>query len=249
MGKLLYTLSLVVCFSSFGQKGIYFPGDDVLSIEIPTKIDKLYGYPSNDELHPEAVEYYNLATPIIASQPNQAILLFKKAINKDPHFVQAIDNLAKTYRFIEEYNLAIEYYLLSQKIFPKGNTAYQNLAVVYCIQKQWNKAIEQYNILISNYPNDPEGYYGLAQVYLNIEDDSLVLALKNAKKALSLYLTNPTNYISDSYLQVGLIHYYRKEKNLAKKYLKNAKKKFDENDMSERFSEFDSILESLYQTN
>jgi len=246
MEKLIYALALLFCFSSFGQKGIYIPEDDVLSIEVPTKMDNLYGYPSYDELDSEAVAYYNLATPIIASQPNQAILLFKKAINKDPYFVQAIDNLAKTYRFIKEYNLAIKYYLLSQKIFPKGNTAYQNLAVVYSIQKEWDKAIEQYNILISNFPNNPEGYYGLANVYLNIEDDSLILALKNAKKALNLYLTNPTNYISDSYLQVGLIHYYRKETSLAKKYLKIAKEKFDENNMSERFSEFNSILESLY---
>ena len=245
MKKILFTLLLLISFSSFGQTGIYIPGDDVLSIEVPTKIDKLYGYPSFDELDSEAVAYYNLATSLIASQPNQAILLFKKAINKEPNFVQAIDNLGKTYRFLEEYNLAIKYYLLSQKIFPGGNTAYQNLAVVYSVQEKWNKAIEQYDILISKFPDDPEGYYGLAGVYFRIENDSLVLALKNAKKALSLYLTNPPKYIYDSYLQVGLIYYYRKEKSLAKKHLEIAKEKFDENNMSERFTKYDALLKSL----
>ena len=36
------------------------------------------------------------------------------------------------------------------------------------------------------------------------------IALKNASKALELYKKNPTNYIGDSYGQVGLIYYYTK---------------------------------------
>ena len=51
----------------------------------------------------------------------------------------------------------------------------------------------------------------------------LDLALSNALIAPELYEKNPPNYIYDSYLQVGLIYCYRKEKSLAKKYLKIAK--------------------------
>ena len=242
--KKLILLLLFIPLVFFAQEGKYNPIDDVVTIEIPQNVDELRGYPTFDELDPEAITFFNLATELISSKPNQAIILFKKAINKDPYFVQAYDNLAKTYRELEEYDLAIKYYLLSQKIYPWGNSSFQNLAVVYTFQKDWSKAINQYEKLISLYPDDPEGYYGLANLYLKIETN-LSKALSNAKKALTLYEINPPNYIGDSYAQVGLIYYYRGEKEFAKKYLKKAKAKYIENNLSNIFTKYESILNSL----
>ena len=255
MKKILFALALLVSFSSFAQTGVistefasinpatYNPDDDVLSIEIPTNLDELRGYPSANELDSEAIIWYNLATNLIITKPNQAIILFKKAINKDPYFVQAYDNLAKTYRTLEEYDLAAKYYLLSQEIFPKGSSAYQNLAVVYNKQGKWKEAIRQYEMVISINTDNPEGYYGLAAIYLDTED--FMLALKNAKKALSLYKTNPPNYIGDSYAQIGLIYFYTGQSVLAKEYLETAKVKYEENNLSYLFSKFVALLDVL----
>jgi|TARA_B110000259_G_scaffold137752_1_gene155116 tetratricopeptide (TPR) repeat protein len=245
MKNLILTLVLLLSFNSFTQTAIYNPDDDVLTIEIPTDLDELRGYPSPNELDSEAIIWYNLATEIIATRPNQAILLFKKAINKDPSFVQAYDNLAKTYRTLEEYDLAVKYYLLSQKIFPEGSSAYQNLAVVYRYQEKWDQAIRQYKMVISLNPDDPEGYYGLAGVYLTMGNDKLILALSNAKKALNLYNINAPNYIGDSYAQIGLIYFYTGEKVLAKQYLEIAKVKYNENNLSQMFSQYENLLNSL----
>ena len=234
---------LLISFCSFAQTAIYNPDDDVVVIEIPPHLDELRGYPSANELDSEAIIWFNLATDLIFTKPNQAIILFKKAISKDLYFVQAYDNLAKTYRSLEEYDLATKYYLLSQKIFPKGPTAYQNLAVVYFKQEKWDEAIRQYELLIKIDSNDPEGYYGLAKIYLDADD--FVLALKNAKKALSLYKINPPNYIGDSYAQIGLIYYYIGQKSLAKEYLEIAKVKYEENNLSEMFSHLLPLLNLL----
>jgi tetratricopeptide (TPR) repeat protein len=244
MKKVLFLLFFLPVLS-FAQIGIYNPDDDVVTIEIYEDLDELRGYPSANELDSEAIIWFNLATEVITTRPNQAIILFKKAINKDPYFVQAYDNLAKTYRTLEEYDLAAKYYLLSQKIFPKGYTAYQNLALVYRYQEKWDEAIRQYEMLISIDPDDPEAYYGLAGVYLTIENDELILALSNAKKALSLYKINPPNYIGDSYAQIGIIYFYRGQKVLAKEYLEIAKVKYRENNLLQMVSKYENMMKEM----
>ena len=242
MKKLI--LLLFIPLLSFGQEVNYNPENDILTIDVPENINELLGYPSVEELDSEAIIFFNLATELIDSQPNQSIILYKKAINKDPSFVQAYDNLARTYRVLKEYDLAIKYYILSQKIFPRGKSSYQNLALVYTLQKEWDKAINQYEKLIELHPNNPEGYYGLAAIYMQIEE-SLFKALTNAKKALALYEINPTYYIGDGYAQVGLIHYYRGEYEYAKIYLTKAKEKYYENNLMHIFKNYEAILDSL----
>ena len=46
-------------------------------------------------------------------------------------FVQAYDNLGKSYRMLGNYNLAKESFEISIKIFPSGISAHQNLAIIY----------------------------------------------------------------------------------------------------------------------
>ena len=134
---------------------------------------------------------------------------------------------------IEEYDLAIKAYETSLEIFPNGTAAIQNLAVVYVSQKNWNKAIKQWKKLIDLMPQYPEGYYGLANVYQKIS--KLDLALSNALSALRLYEQNPTNYIGDSYGQVGLIYYYMGNKSKAKTFIQTAKEKHILNHLDDYF--------------
>ena len=238
---ILLILSWSVCF---GQKGLYYD-DNILSVEIPTNIDVLNGYPSADELNSDAIDNYNKATELIYKLPNlkdvdeknkllnQAANYFTKAINSDSKFIQAYDNLGKTYRMLNENYLAIKSYEISLKIFPKGNTARQNLAVVYSEIGDWDNAIYQYTTLISLNPNNPEGYYGLANVYSRIKNYDL--ALPYALDALNLYKKSPTNYIGDSYGQVGLIYYYLGNKSEGRKYIQIAKEEYIKNGFESKF--------------
>ena len=211
MRKLI--LLLFIPLVSFGQEGLYYSDDGVLSIEMPSDIDILNGYPTADELNSDALDDYNKATE-----------LFYKL---------AYDNSGKTYRMLNKNNLAIKSYKISLKIFPKGNSARQNLAIVYTEIGDWDKAIYEYKTLISLSSNNPEGYYGLANVYSKIKNYDL--ALPYALDALKLYKLSPTNYIGDSYGQVGLIYYYLGNKSEARKHIQTAKTKYVINGFESNF--------------
>ena len=228
MKKTFLILLSIISFNAYSQTGIN-SSDGVLTVEVPTHIDVLEGYPSGDELNPEAIEYYRKGTESIFDNPKKAIDYLIKAINYDPKFVQAYDNLGKVYRGLEKYDLAIKSYNISLKIFPSGSVAHQNLAVVYSKQNMWTKAIEEYKILVKLKPQDPEGYYGLAIHYRN--EDDLNLALSNALKALMLYKKNPPNYIGDGYALIGLIYYDLGDKAQAKTYIQIAKEKYISNNL------------------
>ena len=215
-----------------------------MTVDIPTSIDVLLGYPSADDLDPQAISEYNKGTEIVfglnkfkKEEHNKllktAIDHLIKSINYDQSFVQAYDNLGKAYRMLGEIDLAIEVYKISIKIFPGGVSAIQNLAIAYSEKKEWSSSILEYEKLIKKAPNNPEGYYGLAGIYKRTAQ--LDIALKNALKALKLYENNPPNFIGDSYGRVGLIYYYMGDKENARKYIIKAKEKDYENNFEEEF--------------
>ncbi len=148
---------------------------------------------------------------------------YLKAIKKDDQYIKAYDNLGLTYRRLKKYEKAIEYYKKSIAIYPEGITAHQNLAAVYGIKGQNEKAIQEYQTIIKLQPQNPEGYFGLANAYMMLK--KFDKALTNGHKALNLYEKNKSHYISDGYHLLGLIYFYKKDTDNAKKYLKIAKEK------------------------
>lgn len=236
-------LLLLIPFFCLSQTGIYST-DGVLTVKIPTSVDILLGYPLADDLDSKAISQYNKGTEIMYNLNNlkkderkkrlfQAIDHFIAAVNYDKKFIQAYDNLGKAYRMIGNYKLAIESYKISIKIFPNGVSAHQNLAIAYNKLKEWDNSIMEFKTVIKLSPNSPEGYYGIASVYQ--KKLKLNLALSNALTALKLYKKNPPNFIGDSYGQVGLIYYYKGNKDEARKYILISKKKNEENNFDERF--------------
>ena len=241
MKKQILVFFLLIFIDSYGQTGIYH-SNGTLTVEIPTSFDVLYGYPNANQIDSKAIDEYNKGTTIIINLNKQtnkensllkAIDHFISSINYDKKFVQAYDNLGKSYRMLGNYNLAKESYEISIKIFPSGISAHQNLAIIYEKEKDWRNAIFRYKTVIKLQPNNPEGYYGLANVYMKTSEYEI--ALKNASKALELYKKNPTNYIGDSYGQVGLIYYYTKNNIKAKEYIQIAKEKYISNNLKSYF--------------
>ena len=220
---------------SFSQTGIY-SSDGILTVEIPTSIDILNGYPDANDLDSNAISEYNKGTEIVFG-----LYKFKKEEHNKQlkiaidHLIKSInyDNLGKAYRMLGEIDLAIEVYKISIKIFPGGVSAIQNLAIAYSQKKEWNNSISEYKKLIKLNPNSPEGYYGISGIYLRTKQ--LDLALNNALIALKLYEINPPNSIGDGYGNVGLIYYYMGDKENARKYIIKAKEKDYENNFEEAF--------------
>jgi hypothetical protein len=85
----------------------------------------------------------------------------------------------------------------------------------------------------------------LANIYK--KTSKLKLALFNAFIALDLYRKEPTNYIGDSYGQIGLIYYYMGNKLKAKEYIQIAKEKHLSNNLESYFNSTfpDSMIKEL----
>ena len=245
---LFFLLSMTILNS---QTGIYST-NGVLTVEIPTSVDVMTGYPSADELDSQAITEYNKGSEILYSlnqikEEEREKALYKSidyliaAINYDEKFIQAYDNLGKAYRMVGSFKLAIQSYKISIKIFPSGTAAHQNLAIVYETLKEWDNSIMEYKVVINLAPQNPEGYYGLANIYQKMS--KLDLALSNAITALKLYEKKSPNYIGDSYGQVGLIYYYMGNQEKAREYILMAKEKDFKNNFESRF--YSTYPESL----
>ncbi|MBA2611924.1 MAG: tetratricopeptide repeat protein [Bacteroidetes bacterium] len=170
----------------------------------------------------EAQELFNQATILGDKQDyKNAEKLYLKALKADPKYVEAYDNLGLTYRRMGEYDKAIDNYKRSIELFPEGQTAHQNLAAIYGIKQDYKSADKEYKAMLKNSPNDPEAYFGLANS--SMMQSSFDDALVNAKKALELYEAAKSPLVNDGQYMVGLIYYYKSDKENAIKYLKMAK--------------------------
>ena len=92
---------------------------------------------------------------------DNAIMKFKKAIEIDPNFAFAWDNLGVAFRKTNQYEAAIKAYKKSLAINPNGRLPLINIAVTYNLNKEYEKAISYYKKFIAVYQEDPEGYTDL----------------------------------------------------------------------------------------
>ena len=132
------------------------------------------------------------------------ILKFKKAIEIDPSFAFAWDNLGISYRNTNQYEKAIESYEKSLEINPKGRMPLINIALTYNLKKEFKEAIKYYNKYISIYEDDPEGYYGLGLIlYTNNEYEK---GLDNLVNAYTIYTAQQSPYRADAANKIGYMY-------------------------------------------
>ncbi len=133
-----------------------------------------------------------------------AILRFKKAIEIDPSFAYAWDNLGISYRKTNQYEKAIKAYEKSLEINPSGRMPLINIALTYNLKKEFDQAIKFYNRYISLYTDDPEGYYGLGLIlYTNNEYEN---GLDNLVHAYTLYTVQQSPYRADAASKIGYMY-------------------------------------------
>lgn len=148
---------------------------------------------------------------------DKAVEYFEKAVNEDPEFAFAWDNLGVNYRRLNNYDKAIESYKKSLEIDPYGLMPLQNIAVVYLYKKEYTNAIEAYNRFAEIDINNPEVFYGLGDVYATKLND-YEKGLEYMCKAYNLYIEQKSPYRADAEKVINIIYYEMKKQGKEEKF-------------------------------
>ena len=135
---------------------------------------------------------------------DEAIVMLKKVLDRDPYQVMANYYLAKTYRKIENYDEAIEYYKRTVEIRPYFETALTELGIIYEFKGMDDEAIELYEKILYFHTYNTAIIDKLAQIYVRKQ---------NYDKALENYLKLGRHAIGDTNvkLKIALIYYKMKD--------------------------------------
>lgn len=184
-----------------------------------SKIAEVKNYNSSTDT--VALSFYNKGHDSFAEGNFQeAILLYKKAVHIDPNFIEAIDNLALTFRQTNELDSAKKYYMASIEKYPIGELAYQNLGTVGLIEEDFQNALYRFHQLSEVNPNNAEAYFGSTKAYLAIEQYKP--ALTSGLKCEEIYKSEASSYLVDIQYLIGLTYYFMNDQSNSKIYLQKS---------------------------
>lgn len=147
-----------------------------------------------------------------------AMNAYRKALDLDPNYCDAMDNLGQLHRRQGKLDEAALWYKKSIKVLPTNPVPHQNLAVVYEFQGKIKDAISEYETLTGIDPENPEGYYGLGNIHVRLEQ--FEPALKNLKRAEELYVKSSSPFIMDAQKLLGIAYFRLRDFENAKHYFK-----------------------------
>lgn len=169
----------------------------------------------------EALEAYNRANDLDRQGKfEEAKDLYLKAIEADPSYCDAMDNLGLLLRRQGKLDEAISWYRRSIEVFPENRVAHQNLAVAYRRLGKTDEAMVEYRTLIELHPEDPEGHFGLGSIYLDLNEPEA--AIPHLRKAEEIYIETKSPYLPDAQYLLGLAHYRLSAWGRAREYFEQA---------------------------
>lgn len=168
--------------------------------------------------NPAAKIYYSkgLAESDIGNYEG-AVKYYKKAVEEDPEFAFAWDNLGLSYRQLNQYDDAIDAYNKSLKIDPNGLLPLQNIAIAYIYKEEYQKAIRAYKQLAKIDNNNPEVFYGIGNIYATTLKE-YEKGLDNMCKAYNLYIEQKSPYRVDAEKLINYIFSAMKEEGNEEKF-------------------------------
>lgn len=153
----------------------------------------------------DAVECYIKGMKAFESEQfEKSIKLFKEAVEIDPKFAFAWDNLGLSYRYLGKFDEAIEAYQKSLEVDPYGTMPLQNIAIAYEYKKDYDKAIEAYQRLEEMDANNPEIHYGIGRIYAT--NNQLEKGLHEMCKAYNLYIELNSPFRTDAEKVINFIY-------------------------------------------
>ena len=165
--------------------------------------NKKFKYASSDNVlaqlaYDDGMEYIN------EGDTENAIQKFSKAVEIDPNFAFAWDNLGISYRKNKQYEQAIAAYLKSLEIYPEGRLPLLNIAITYNLNQQYTEAVNYYEKFIDIYSDDPEGYYGLGLILYTQDQEEA--GLDNLIRAYTIYTSQNSPYRADAAKKIGYMY-------------------------------------------
>ena len=154
---------------------------------------------------PNAVEVYNQAIEAQhAKQLDDAEKLYKRALELDPNFCDAMDNLGQVYRMRGNDADAIPLYEKSAKLAPHNPVPRQNLGNVYTRARRYDEALREWDAVIAIDASDPEGHFGRGRTLMILKRHED--AMKEFKLAEAGYERASSPLIWDARYMQGAIY-------------------------------------------
>lgn len=111
-----------------------------------------------------------------------AIEAYKKAVEINPSFAQALNNLGYSYKERHYYTYAIEMYKRAIEIDPEDSGFYYNIGNAYMGKEMLKEAYESYKKAVELEPNFAKAHYNIGKSYIRMN------MLEEAVKELTLYI-------------------------------------------------------------
>jgi tetratricopeptide (TPR) repeat protein len=165
-----------------------------------------------------AIDYFDKATNLSKQKSAKELVnLYLKAIELDPGFCDAMDNLGNIYQKAGKSDEAIYWHQKAIETNMKDTVAHINLATDFRLQNRLRESADEYKMAIEIEPQNPEGYFGLGSDYLTIGKSEE--ALHELKIAEKLYLEMKSPYLAHARYSIGLAHFFLNDCASAKLYL------------------------------
>ena len=107
---------------------------------------------------------------------------YKKAVEINPQFAQALNNLGYCYKEMRFWSYAIEYYKKALDIWPENPNYHYNIGNAYTHKGLYDEAFESYKRAVGLDPNFAKAHYNLGKAYLRRG------MLEDALSELKLYI-------------------------------------------------------------
>ena len=119
-----------------------------------------------------------------ASDPDEKISYYTRAIKLDPDYPEVYKNRGRTYRKKKDYDRAIADYKKAIELNNKDPQTFNRLGYAYYLKKQNNKAIKNYSKALELDSNYEKAYSNRARAYYNNKDYDRAIA--DYSKSLAL---------------------------------------------------------------
>lgn len=114
----------------------------------------------------------------------RAVSAYSRALNLDPHFINAYINRGSAYTSLNHLDRALADYNAALELETTDPVIFFNRANVYRKRREYQKALADYSQTIALAPNDPDAYFNRGEVYRRLKRNPE--AVSDFKRVLEL---------------------------------------------------------------
>ena len=148
----------------------------------------------------EAVQHFNLAVSFYSQRETlRAIQAYQKAIELNPAYIEAYNNLGIIYQELGDFSGAFETYQKAIEINPQYEKAYNNLGILLLFKGRLEEATEAFQKALTINPNNVECLINLGILFRKQGQSDK--AVESYQKALAI---NPLR--GETHYNIGLLY-------------------------------------------